>query len=181
MANNKITKTKDLNGLFIYQDPKNGTVFYDIFTKKGYILTSSDIKGYTIFSSLLYLCLAITFLLTSMFKLDFVKSLLLLIALYILGQVIGRITFLYKLPIAKNFTAVKDEDFIARFAHKYSNGRLITLAILLTLLTILMPIYAKVEKMDTINTYICYFVSLITFICTIICIIAITKNNKENK
>ena len=44
MPKNNITKASDLSGLFIYQDPKKGTVYYDILTKKGYVLTSSDVK-----------------------------------------------------------------------------------------------------------------------------------------
>ncbi|MBQ1287199.1 MAG: hypothetical protein IIY22_01440, partial [Erysipelotrichaceae bacterium] len=59
MPKRRIIKASDLSGIFIYQDPKKGTIYYDILSRKGYILTSSDVSTYTIYTAMLPLCLVL--------------------------------------------------------------------------------------------------------------------------
>ena len=93
---NKVTKASELKGLTIYQDPKRGTVFYDIFTKRAFNITSSDIKGYMMYSALLPLSLFVAFLCMSAFSLNMVTTLLIMFGIYIIGAILFRIFFLYK-------------------------------------------------------------------------------------
>ena len=53
----KLQRTKDLKGLFIYHDEHHGTVYYDIISRNGYILTNQDLKYYTL--SIAFLPLAV--------------------------------------------------------------------------------------------------------------------------
>ena len=110
MANSRIIKAKDLTGLSIYQDPKRGTIFYDIFTKKGYILTSGDVKTYTIYTSMLPLCFIVAFAAMSLFKLDYIAALVIFLVLYAGVMVLFRIKFFYTLPEAEGFKPIKREN-----------------------------------------------------------------------
>ena len=179
MANRQPIKTKDLDGLFIYQDPKKGTIYYDIFTRRGYILTSSDIKTYSMYSSSFYFCILIAFLLMYTFKLTYVDTILIFIALYILIQVIFRITFLYKLPVIENYQPPKKEKVYISIANKYSSGRLIFLLLAFLALTILMPIYAYTSNMTNYNKIASYLLSFMTLVASIITLLAIISKRKS--
>ena len=72
---NRIKKAKELNGLFIYQDKYHGTVYYDIFTRNGYILSNDDIRYYTLSVAFIPLTVALFYFATQ-FKIDTYISLL---------------------------------------------------------------------------------------------------------
>ena len=180
MSNNTVTKASELSGLFIYQDPKRGTVFYDILTRKGYVLTSSDVKKYVLYSSTFSIAIAIAVLAHTLFHLPISYAVILFAFIYILSELIFRFTFFYKLPVAENWTPNKKDNLVTSFAKNYSKARLIILIVLLLILTILMPIYAKVSNLDQLSTIGAYIVSAITAIFAIINIIALITKNKNN-
>lgn len=180
MPNRRIIKAKDLGGINIFQDPKRGTIFYDFITKKGYILTSSDVKTYTIFSAMLPLCIIVAFAAASLFSFNYAIAILIFLALYIAVEITFRLMFFYKLPVAENWHSLKKENIIVSMARNFNNVRLIILIIMLVLLTALMPLYANMEKLQGINLYACYLISLITFAGTVISIMALITRIKNN-
>lgn len=173
MANSRIIKAKDLSGLSIYQDPKRGTIFYDIFTKKGYILTSSDVKTYTIYTSMLPLCFIVAFAAMSLFKLNFLTAAIIFLFLFGAVMVLFRVKFFYTLPEAEGFKPVKRDNIFVSIARTFPKNRLIVLILMLVALTILMPIYANMENVDGVNLYGSYVISVITLIGVIICTIGL--------
>ena len=180
MANSRIIKAKDLTGLSIYQDPKRGTIFYDIFTKKGYILTSGDVKTYTIYTSMLPLCFIVAFAAMSLFKLDYIAVLVIFLVLYAGVMVLFRIKFFYTLPEAEGFKPIKRENIFVSIARTFPRNRLIVLIAMLVALTILMPIYANMENVEGVNLYGSYTISAITLIGAIICTIALVLKIKND-
>ena len=179
MANSRIIKAKDLSGLSIYQDPKRGTVFYDIFTKKGYILTSSDVKTYTIYTSMLPLCFIVAFAAMPLFKLDYVAALIIFLVLYIAVMILFRVKFFYTLPEAVGFKPVKRDSIFVWMATNFSRNRLIILAVMLIALTILMPVYAHMENMSGMTLYGSYIAAAVTLIGAIISIISLRVKTKN--
>ncbi len=180
MANSRIIKAKDLSGLSIYQDPKRGTIFYDIFTKKGYILTSSDVKTYTIYTAMLPLCFIVAFAAMSLFKLDYIVALIIFLVLFIAVMILFRVKFFYTLPEAEGFKPVKRENIFVYIARTFPKNRLIVLIMMLVALTILMPIYANMENVEGVNLYGSYVVSAATLIGAIICTIALVVKNRND-
>lgn len=173
-------KTSDLNGLFIYQDPKSGTVYYDILTKKGYVLTTSDIKTYTIYSSMFSLCLLLSMGLTYFANIKLTTALIIFVLLYIGSELLFRFAFFYKLPEADNFKPFKRDSIITMFAKKLSVQRLIVLIILLVALVILMPIYANMSNFTGLELYITYIIEALLIAGTIISIAALISKKKNN-
>ena len=175
-----VLKASDLSGLFIYQDKRRGTVYYDIFSRKGYILTSSDVKTYLLYTAMLPICIIVAFIITSAANMTYVSAFFIFIAMYLLAAIIFRITFFYKLPEATNWRPAKKENIFLSLARTYSKQRLIVLIILLLLLTIIMPIYAKMEGFTGINFYLTYFISALTAIAAIITFIALIMKSKND-
>ena len=180
MPNRKIIKAKDLAGLNIYQDPKRGTIFYDVFTKKGFILTSGDVKTYTIYTSMLPLCFIVAFAATSLFSLNYVGAFAIFAVLYTAVLIIFRVKFFYTLPEAEGWKPVKRDNIFVWMAMNFSRNKLFLLAAMLIALTIMMPIYANMEKMSGMTLYGSYAVAAVTLIGAIICIISLIVKTRNN-
>lgn len=180
MPKNSISKASDLNGLFIYQDPKKGTVYYDIFSKKGYVLTSSDVKKYVLYSSSLFIGLVAAALAYALFNTGIVPAALIFVVVYVILEIIFRVSFLYKLPKAENWKPFKKDSIFVAIAKMYSTTRLAILIGLLILITILMPVYANMAQMDNVNKYGSYIIAAATGIYAIINIIALIQKKQNN-
>ena len=180
MPKQRLTRASQLRGLSIYQDPKRGTIFYDIFTRRAFILTASDLKTYMTYSSMFPVCILIGVGIMYLFKLDFLYSLLFAGIAYLVMMILFRVLFFYKLPEVENWKPIKKDNLIEYLAKEYSSKRLLVLAILLILLTILMPINANMEKMEGVTLYGSYLCALVTGIGTIIVIIAMITKKKKN-
>ena len=172
-------KASELSGLFIYQDPKKGTIFYDILTRKGYVLTSKDVKKYVLYTSLFPISVLVSIFVMSTFKLSFVQTALVFAGIYLIGAIYARFMFFYKLPVADKWKPFKKESIVSQLANNYSSTRLIILLILLLLLTVMMPIYPSVTEMNTLNQYACYILSGVTAVFAILTIMALIKQKRN--
>ncbi|MBR3265388.1 MAG: hypothetical protein IKI61_05460 [Erysipelotrichaceae bacterium] len=180
MPQRKIIKASDLSGMYIYQDPKRGTIFYDIITRKGYILTSSDVKTYTIFTAMLPLCLVLALGMLSLFPNNYVIPVICFLVMFITYQVLFRVLFFYKLPVAEKWHPLKRENIFISMARNFSKPRLLLLIGMLTVLSILMPIYTKMQNLSGINLYASYIVEALTVIVDFISIIALSVKIRNN-
>ena len=180
MANGRIIKARDLAGMFIYQDPKHGTIFYDIFTRKGYVLTTSDVRTYTFYTMMLPLCILLSFSAMSIFSLNYLSCFIIFISLYLIASVAFRFMFFYKLPLAKNFKPVKKESIFLYMARGYSAKRLMFLIVLLVALTIVTPVYAYMEHYEDINLYSSWILATGAAIGAIVISISLVLKLKNN-
>ena len=174
-------KASDLSGLFIYQDPKRGTVYYDIFTKRAFVLTSRDVKSYALYQSMIPLCVVLSLGSMRLFSLGWTDALIIFVALMILAQVLFRLLFFYKLPEIKNWKPLKRENIISYMVNNFSTKRLIVLIILLLLLTVLMPLYVAQEKMSGMDAGVMYLLAAAALAGAILTAIAICIQMKKDK
>lgn len=123
-------KASELKGLNIYQDPKHGTVLYDWLTKKGYQLTTSDVKTFGLSQAFLPVAIVLTFFCYSTLKLNFIPSILIGAIAYFVMRLIYRIKFLNNLPFIDNYKKPDNGNIFKNMANNYSKIRLITLLIL---------------------------------------------------
>lgn len=171
-----IQKASELKGLFIYHDKHHGTVFYDILTRNGYILTSKDIKTYNL--SIAFLPIAvIIFYFALQLKLNTTISLLIALGIYVVAELIYRFAFLYKLPCVEHYKITKENSIINNLTKTYSKQRLIVLAIFLLALVILMALYILTSDFSKIISILLWIVVGFSFVFFILVLIAI-KNKK---
>ena len=180
MPQRRMIRANDLSGLFIYQDPKRGTVFYDYLTRKGYILTSSDVGMYTLYQMMLPLCLLAALGAVSFIGVSYSTALIVFLVLLVLSEILFRIFFFYKLPVAEKWHPYKRENFVIAMAKGFSSTRLFILLLLLLGLTITMPLYARMDEMSGFNLYAVYGVSFLTFLGAILTIAALIIRKKNN-
>ena len=180
MPQRKIIKASDLSGMYIYQDPKRGTIFYDILTNKGYILTSSDVKTYTIFTAMLPLCLVVALGSLSLFSNNYLMALIIFAVLFISYELLFRVFFFYKLPEAENWHPVKEESIFVQMARNFTTPRLVILIVLLSVLSVLMPLYARMQNFEGMNLYAMYVIEFLTMAVDFIAIVALTLKIRNN-
>ena len=178
MAPKRKLKASELSGLWIYQDPKRGTVFYDILTNRGFSLVSKDAKTYMFYLACLPMAILLAYILNFIFKTNTLVTIILGVVIYIGLELAFRFFFFYKLPEVENWKRPKKDNIVTELAKKYPKGRLFLLLFFLVALTICMIIYAKMENMQGLLLYAMYILSSVTAIGSIIVILALIKQGK---
>ena len=172
-------KASELNGLFIYHDQKKGTIFYDIFTKRAFIITSSDVQKYLVYTSMLPVCILVSFGIMSVFSMGLSDMVILFIALLILTEALFRFFFFYRLPEVKNWKPGEKMNFISYLEDNYSTSRLTLLVVLLIALVLVIPLYTYVEEMKGLEFYLNYLIALVAAALAVIVIIALIRKKRS--
>jgi len=180
MANKKPKKIQDISGTFIYQDPKHGTVFYDIFTKRGFNLTTSDLQMALYYNVLFPTAVLVILSLISFLKVDFKIAASVGVIAYVLAEILFRVCYFYKLPVIDNYKPIKKDCILVRFAKKYSPQRLVVLALLLAGIAVCTVIYGKLEKLSDYSLYAGYAIATICVVAAILSLVAIVIKKKNN-
>lgn len=175
-----VQKAKDLKGLFIHQDSKHGTVFFDIFTGNGYVLSSSEVKKYTLSISFLPIAVIIYFFL-SQFNVSSTTAILIAVIFYAAAQIIYRITFVYKLPCIGKYDLKKRGTLTDNLAKSYSKQRLLALAIMLALIIALTMYYLSINDFTGSILIGLYVLIAFSYIFFFIAIVSYIKNKKSQK
>lgn len=146
MAKRQI-KASELQGLDIYQDPKKGTLIYDIFSRNAYHLTTSDISTYTLSKAILPVSILLIYIINLISK-NMALSIILGIAIYAILQIVYRFAWLYKLPCEKNYKRPGGNNFIENLASRYSKPQIVALVVLCSAIVAVSIIYIIVDKLQ---------------------------------
>ena len=146
MAKRKKIKASELKGMNIYQDPKHGTVLYDWLTKKGYQLTSEDVRWQQLSQAFLPVSVVIVYACYALFKLEMIPAIIVALIAYIVMRMIYRFKFLNSLPFVENYKRPDNGNIFKNTANNYSKTRLILLVVLAVALVAVTIVYIVVEK-----------------------------------
>lgn len=176
----KVIDAKSLTGLFIDQDPKRGCIFYDIFTKKGYIITNQDVKTYNIYSLSLPIGIMAAYVLT-IINVEFKYAALIGLVVYLFLKVLFRFKFIYTLPEIPDYKRKNKESFITSMAKKYSPARLGILFALLVAIAVLTSVNAIQANYEGINLYLNYGLSACVLVVAFVTLISLFVSIKYHK
>lgn len=172
---------QEINGIFIYHDPKKGCVYYDIIKKNGYILSRSDYQTYSRFATLKLLSIFSIFLFIELLHVEIWEATLIGLALFVAIEVIFRTSFIYKLPKIEKYKPIKKDKLYEVFAEKLSLSRLIITTTMALTASILIVVYASLQEYEGLNKIITYVLAMIMFIMFVNGIIAIYNKMKNKK
>lgn len=173
-------KTTDLTGLFLYQEKKR-TVYYDIFTKNGYIINNAEARTYMLWStrySTLLLIGCLIFYATN----NLLLSILTPIAGIGIAEFVFRKAFLYKLPEIKNYKRPEKAGYIDETAEKESYFRIILLILSGFLLAFIIGsnINSGVYK-DQLSVVVGYVVAFGALFVAMLNVVALIKKLKNKR
>lgn len=157
MAKKKQIKASELKGMNIYQDSKHGTVYYDWLSKKGFQLTTSDVRWYNLSQAFLPITVVIMYACNVLFKLTISASIIIGLIAYVVMRMVYRFKFLNSLPCIENYKTPGEGNVFTNTAKNYSKARLILLTILSIALigvTIAYIILEKPEGIAKIGMYV---------------------------
>lgn len=127
-------KAENLVGLFIYKF-KREVVFYDIFTKKAYVISNSNAREYVVHQSRLPAALVVAFVLNMIMK-TYTVPLLMGLLVFMVWEFFFR-RFIYRLPVSEGFVKPVKNNFLYNLAFDSSYPRLIILALVLGVMAVL--------------------------------------------
>ena len=171
--NNNDIKIANLNGLMLYHDKKN-SVYYDIFTRNGYILTNAEARKYLLYSARYTFAImagCIIFYITNDLKLS---ALLTLIATVIM-ELLFRFTFIYKLPVIENYKRPRKPGYIQQTAENDSYFKIILLIVCGILFALMIATNAKLSDYDLLTTILSYVVTYGSLFIAVLNIVALIK------
>ena len=114
----RATGVSELSGYFIYQEKKR-TIYYDIFTKKAYLLLNKDLETYNRFY-LRHMVTSIALFALLVITDNMLLSVSVALALHLLGCWLFRVKFLYNQPLVQNWVKPKEASYIDTRASEVS-------------------------------------------------------------
>ncbi len=167
-------RASDLRGVSIYQEKKR-TVYYDMFTKSGYVINNAEVRNYMLFSNrhtAIALGAVVIYYLTNNVVLSVVAG----IAALVIMELVFRKTFLQKLPEIKNYQRPHKQSYVDSIATDETVTRILLL-ILIGVLLAFMLIYniATGIYKDQLSVIMSYMVVVGAVILTVLHTIALIK------
>lgn len=117
---------KQAGGFFVYHDDRGRSIYYDIFTKNGYLITNRDLDKFALFN-LRYFVAALAFMIVFVFfgAESLFWALLAALIAFIISYLVFRFTLMNKLPLLPGFVKPKNAGFITQTAQDLSTGTLL--------------------------------------------------------
>ena len=151
------SNTPVLSGMHIYKDNKNRSIYYDVLTKKAYVITNADVKSYSIYAQRFFIALALAVLIMALTYEDHSNLMIFgpLVALVVYGLMEWRFRVFLN---TCNQIPVKLEQWVGReqLSAQEPKSRLITKTVLLIALAVLIIVNAYVSHFDWFLTICCW-------------------------
>ena len=142
--------SNQLNGMMLYHEPKR-TVYYDIFSKKGYIINNAEAREYLLYSTR-YSGMGLLGFFIFYATNNLVVSLVCAVVGLVLLEVLFRFKFLYKLPSINNYKRPKKAGYVAETAERDSYFKIILLIVCGILFALMIGSYMSNGLYDTTLT-----------------------------
>lgn len=155
---------RDLTGFNIYHlHEKNQTIYYDMFTKTGYIITNANVSKFSSWQLRLPLSIMLGAALV-LLKVNVWVSILVGLASFVISTILFHKLFLDNLPINSNFVKPASKGFFKDIAARYPRRMLVIILIMFISMAVVMVVNQLITKAvgtERNITFIFTFVSLI--------------------
>ena len=151
------SKENNINGLFVYRDNRNNTIYHDLYSNKDFTIPVEAYDKYTFYSLRAIIAIAVIFVLKNMLKFPFYSSVLIGACIYLLLSMLFRYGFLWKFKENLYFLNHKRDDLFSKTAKEYAVWQLFLLAfiIMVVLASLIFQTYqAGYSGRDLIAAYV---------------------------
>ena len=148
MARNTSYNARQLTGYNIYHNhDKNQTIYYDMFTKTGYIITNQYVANFSTWQIRLPLAIMASAFLV-LFNVNLWLSILIGVATFAISTILFHTTFLKKLPVQVNFVKPKSLGIFRDIASRYPTRVLNIITIMFLAMATVMIVNQLITKYE---------------------------------
>lgn len=159
---NKNQKSSEIKGIHIYSDSKGRSVYWDMFTKKGYYLPKNKAQDYSRFSMRIPLALIVAIFLMN--YMNPMVGIIIGILLYIGSEILFRRSFLNHLSVDKDFDPSTRKNMLEQIEEISSLPRLVTAAIAAVILAALFIIEMRGGRYEAQYIWVYWAVIILLFV-----------------
>lgn len=171
--------SSQISGFNVYKDRKNRDIYYDMITKKGYVITKDDMGQFNFYSRRLFVPIIALILLAPLkiggVEIGFTKAAIISLVLMIITELFYRFRFLRSLKVVPNFQPEKRSGYIEQLSNSAEKSNLIIRSLLYIALSILVLVFGYLSGFDNIEWIICIVVSVCAAVMGIINVLAVIK------
>ena len=173
-------RAKDMEGIFIYHDQKNRTIYYNPVLKKAYQLHDEDVGKYILLSNRWVMTAIIVLLIYYSFSIRFSIALLIGLVFLAVTTVYFYWRFIPSLPILNRFEREKRPNLLKRNAAALSSTRLLFTTVFGILLIILIFYNLSISKYTGLVLYANYALIAAILFYSAFCFYEFIQRNKGN-
>lgn len=181
----KITTASDIEGLFIYHDKRNRTVYCGPFSKAGYVISNQLVGKYTFYSSKFVVALSVGLIAAYLFEWQGIIGLIAGVIAYVAMAFLFYLRFLPQCARIENFVKPAKENYIERNGKAerlLSNATTALLAIALPIVIIInMNQVGYTGIMRTLNILFAIGAALFALLACYLTIVSFIKAQEEKK
>lgn len=180
MANNSGYTARQLTGRNVYHiHEKNQTIYYDGFSKTGYIITNQYVSKFSSWQMRLPLCIMLGAVLI-LFNLNPFLSIGIAIVAYVVATILFHKLFLNNLPIKSNFEKPESKGFLRDIASRYPTNILNIFFVMFIILAIAMIVNMFATNVTGDAKTVTIVFSSIAIVAAVIMGLIIRVKQKEN-
>lgn len=161
-------------GLHIYEDNKGRDVYYDIFTKKGYVIQEKNRQTYSKYENRYLLVIILIILLCSITNM-YLLSIIIGVVVAGVYEFSFRYKFLDGLVCLNNFKPDKKNSIIDQIASSGQKNKVIIKIVLYIALAVLIVLNGYRQNLSTLLMVICYIVAVFGIASAVVNFIALTR------
>lgn len=165
-----------VTGFNIYKDNHNRDVYYDRFTKEGYIINSSDVKQFNFYAKRFIVPVVVFALLYTLniggFEFGYLGAGVAAVFSILAMEFVFRFRFLKTLTRIPNFRPTSKENYFDQLSESASKPMLLLRTLLYVALGSLLLVYAYQQHFSTFEWIVCGIISIIAIAAGIFHLIA---------
>lgn len=180
MAKNSGYTARQLTGYNVYHiHDKNQTIYYDMFTKTGYIITNQYVSRFSTWQMRLPLSIMAAAVLI-LFNVNIILSIVIGVGVFVVSTILFHTSFLKNLPIQANFVKPKSLGFFRDTASRYPRGVLNILCIMFFAMATVMIVNQLINKYTGQPRTITIIFASIAFVAGIMMFYIVKLKDREN-
>ena len=154
-----------VTGFNIYKDKRNRDIYYDVFTKEGYVITPEFVNKMNFYQKRLIIPIVIFALTYTVdllgFKFGVIGASVFAIIAFVALEYLFRFRFLKSMIILPNFVPNKKENYFHQLAASTNLSSLVLKGVLYLALGVLLILFGFQEQFKTLEWIVCISITIV--------------------
>lgn len=179
MAKNQQRDKTEAVGMNVYHTDRYKNVYYDVLTKKAYVIFNSEVSKFNLYNTKVIAALLIGFACNYYLKMDAILSIIIGVAVYVICYIIFRLKMLPQLSEIEGFVKPEGTSYVDGIVERSGVVKISVMCLLLIVFITLTLINIKIQKFEGANLYLNYALALVGYILLVLNTMALIKKIRK--